>query len=82
MRHILMLSAAFAALSLAPAFAGDNSDIEQVVVTATRTEQPAAKTGESISVITDQDLQATQKNVVSDALAQTPGVIIVRGGGV
>jgi vitamin B12 transporter len=77
-----MLSAAFAALSLAPAFADDNSDIEQVVVTATRTEQPAAKTGESISVITDQDLQATQKNVVSDALAQTPGVIIVRGGGV
>ena len=55
---------------------------ESIVVTATRTAQPAEATGESISVIDGTELETRQIDVVSDALAQTPGVTIVRDGGV
>ena len=56
-------------------------DIETVVVTATRTPQPVERTGESVSVITSQDLQLQQSVAVYDALALTPSSIVVRNGG-
>ncbi len=55
---------------------------EAIIVTATRTPQPAAKTGASVSVITGQDLQFKQIEVLSDALGQEPGLTAVRTGGV
>ena len=69
---IALISAA-AAASAAP---------ETVVVTATRTAQPLEVTGTSMSVITAQDLRTQQFDVASDALAETPGLTIVRNGGV
>jgi vitamin B12 transporter len=54
---------------------------EAVVVTATRTPQPAEKTGESISVITADDLKIQQIVSLADILQQTPGLIAVRNGG-
>ena len=81
MRHILFSSVALAAFGFAaPAFAQASQSIENVVVTATRTAQPAGVTGESISVIDDKDLQSLQTTVLSDALSLTPGVTIVRNG--
>ncbi|HSZ75331.1 MAG TPA: TonB-dependent receptor [Rhizomicrobium sp.] len=62
----------------APAFAQD----EQVVVSATRSEQPLDKTGESVSVITGDELQTQQISVLSDALEEIPGVTIIRDGGI
>lgn len=56
-------------------------DLEQVVVSATRTEQPLDKTGSSISVITGAQLETSQTAVISDALAQTPGLAVARAGG-
>lgn len=80
MRIILLSTAALAALiSTVPAQA-DSQGIEQVVVTATRTPQPADVTGESISVVDNHDLQSLQTVVVSDALSLEPGVTIVRNG--
>lgn len=55
--------------------------IETVVVTATRTAQPLERTGDSLSVITADDLKAWQTLAVSDALEQTPGLTVVRNGG-
>ena len=55
---------------------------ETIVVTATRTEQPIERTGQSVSVFTSAELQTQQIAIVSDALAQTPGVTIVRNGGI
>jgi vitamin B12 transporter len=55
---------------------------ESVVITATRTLQPADKTGESISVITASDLNTQQIISLTDILQQTPGLIAVRNGGV
>ena len=47
--------------------------IDTVVVTATRTAQPQARTGDSISVITADDLAASRRVAVSDALAADTG---------
>jgi vitamin B12 transporter len=76
-----LLSLALISLAAAaPAQAADT--LEAVVVTATRTPQPAEKTGDSISVITDSDLETQQIVSVADALEQTPGLEVVRNGGV
>jgi vitamin B12 transporter len=82
MRKTLHLStAALLALS-APALADDDAMPETVVITATRTPQPLDVTGTSMSVITGDDLQTQQINVVSDALSETPGVVVSRNGGI
>lgn len=74
----------FAVLACSPAYAGDNagSATENIVVTATRTPQPLNVTGESVSVITENDLNTEQTLVLSDILAETPGLSVTRTGGV
>ncbi|HEX3944616.1 MAG TPA: TonB-dependent receptor [Rhizomicrobium sp.] len=54
---------------------------ESVVVTATRTPQPVQKTGESISVITSDQLEQQQIVSLTDILSEVPGLIAVRNGG-
>ena len=77
-KSLLFSSVAFIAL-LSPALAGGT---ETVVVTATRTPQPLEVTGTSMSVVTADDIDTQQIDVVSDALAETPGLTVVRNGGV
>ncbi|MDE2181522.1 MAG: TonB-dependent receptor [Alphaproteobacteria bacterium] len=55
---------------------------ETIVVTATRTSQPLEVTGTSLSIVTAQDLQTQQISMATDALAELPGVTVVRNGGV
>ncbi len=74
-----ILSTALAASALADE-ASNNTDT--VVVTATRTDQPLALTGESLSLISAEQLRDQQSVALSDALAQTPGISVVRNGGV
>jgi vitamin B12 transporter len=76
---VLSVSAALIA-GLSPALADDS--VETVVVTATRTEQPPAKTGTSITIITADDLKTQQIDVLSDILRETPAAMVVRSGGV
>ncbi|HEY5338209.1 MAG TPA: TonB-dependent receptor [Rhizomicrobium sp.] len=76
----LLLSAALTAFAL-PAFAAD-STVETVVVTATRTEQPLAVTGESVSVLDSATLDKLQTVSLTDALALTPSVIVDQAGGI
>ncbi|HEY4939989.1 MAG TPA: TonB-dependent receptor [Rhizomicrobium sp.] len=64
------------------AFEPDPATHEVVVVTATRTEQRPSVTGSSIDLITADDLNTRQISVVTDALAQVPGVTVNRNGGV
>jgi vitamin B12 transporter len=61
--------------------AAADADLQQIVVSATRTEQPLDKTGSSMSVITAADLAQRQTLIVSDILAQTPGLTVSRNGG-
>jgi vitamin B12 transporter len=78
----LAVTALAAFIAAPPAFADTSADPETVVVTATRTPQPAGITGESVSVVTGADLQIQQIDVVTDALAEIPGVSVSRDGGV
>jgi vitamin B12 transporter len=82
MHRAFHLSTAALIAGLSPALADAIYNPETVVVTATRTPQPAVITGESVSVITGNDLQTQQIDVVTDALAETPGLIVNRNGGV
>ncbi|HEY1707033.1 MAG TPA: TonB-dependent receptor [Rhizomicrobium sp.] len=77
MRKVFLASSALIFISTS-AFA-DNT--ETVVVTATRTPEPAKLTGTSIDVITANDLQNQQINFVTDALAEVPGLSMSRTGG-
>jgi vitamin B12 transporter len=60
---------------------GDAADLQQIVVSATRTAQPLDKTGSSISVISAADLDTRQTLILTDILAQTPGLAVSRNGG-
>jgi vitamin B12 transporter len=60
---------------------GDNS-IEEVVVVANRAPEPLSKVGNSVTVLNDSDIKTSQFTMVSDLLAQTPGLSISRAGGV
>ncbi|HSM95225.1 MAG TPA: TonB-dependent receptor [Rhizomicrobium sp.] len=55
-------------------------DIETVVVSATRTEQPQARTGESVSVLDAATLRTLQTVSLTDALRLVPGVVISQSG--
>jgi vitamin B12 transporter len=79
-RHsLVVLTAILLSGAATPAFA---DDIETVVVSATRTEQPQGKTGESVSVIDSATLQNLQTVSLTDALKLTPGIVVDQSGGV
>jgi vitamin B12 transporter len=69
-----------AALSIGSPAAADDLP-ETIVVTATRTPQPAEKTGQSVSVISNAELDLQQTISVADVLQETPGLTVVRPGG-
>jgi len=56
--------------------------LEDVVVVANRTEEPLSRVGNSVTVITAADIKASQAVAVSDLLALTPGLTVVRNGGI
>ncbi len=60
----------------------DMFELEEIVVTATRTAMPAAETGTSISVLTADDLKIRQNSIVSDALRTLPSMNVNRNGGI
>lgn len=72
---------AIAALSACSTVGASADSIETIVVTATRSEQPAEKTGASVSVISSDELKSQQIIALVDALRQTPGLMVNRNGG-
>lgn len=73
----LLLTAAIIAPT--PALADDG---EAIVVTATRAEKPLSEIGQSISVITQDDIETRQAVAVVDLLRNVPGVTFTRNGGI
>ena len=55
---------------------------ESVVVTATRTETPTSQVGSAVTVFTAEEIRRRDVPVVADLLRGTPGVTVVRAGGV
>jgi vitamin B12 transporter len=67
--------------SSSTASASAAADLQQIVISATRTPEPLDQTGSSMSVISGAELATQQVLVVSDALEQVPGVSVTRTGG-
>ncbi|MBU1346484.1 MAG: TonB-dependent receptor [Alphaproteobacteria bacterium] len=90
MRNELIAGAATAALLLAATAASaqtaasvtDPTLLQDVVVTANRSAQPADRVGQSVTVLTTAEIEASQAVAVSDLLLRTPGVTVSRNGGV
>jgi vitamin B12 transporter len=55
---------------------------ESVVVSATRTETPTSQVGAAVTVFTAEEMQRRDVPVVAELLRGTPGVTVVRAGGV
>ncbi len=88
MKRELLLSAAAAALLLTATGAAaqtrpnrsavtsstDSTLLDDVVVTANRSAQPAERVGQSVAVLTTPDIEDSQTVAVADLLIRTPGV--------
>ncbi|MBC7521044.1 MAG: TonB-dependent receptor, partial [Sandarakinorhabdus sp.] len=70
----------FAVLSSAPVLA--QVVPETIVVTATRTQQPLNRVGQSITVIDSAEIDRRQTATVIDLLRTVPGVTVTRNGGI
>jgi vitamin B12 transporter len=57
-------------------------EVDEIVVSATRTPQYIYKVGSSITVLNGEALRSAQTPVLTDILTQTPGVTFSRNGGV
>jgi vitamin B12 transporter len=94
MRPELYLSAATAALLLTATVASaqqivasddpqnEASLLGDVIVTANRSPQAADRVGQSVTVLTTEQIEASQAVAVVDLLVRTPGVSLSRNGGV
>jgi len=82
MKTCLYLSAAALALSPAAAQAAAAiTDVDTIVITASRAPERADRVGGQITVLDRADIDAQQTPIVSDLLARTPGVSVTRNGG-
>jgi vitamin B12 transporter len=89
MKRILRFCFMAVCWALAPAWAQEATppaeekpvQMEEVVVTATRTPVPAEETGVSYTVITDKEMQERQATRVEEVLRAVPGVTINQTGG-
>lgn len=59
-----------------PAFA-----VEEVIVTASRIDQPAYAVGGSFSIVTGEEIERRQIQFIGDALRAVPGLAVSRSGG-
>ncbi len=64
--------------------ASANADygVDELVVVANRAPQPLSQVGNTVTVLDDADIKASQATVASDLLARVPGLIIARNGGI
>lgn len=86
-RRIALLAAAaplFLLAARASAQPAESSDtpLEEVAVVANRSPEPLSEIGNSVTVLTDEDIRQSQATIASDLLAQTPGITVARDGGV
>jgi vitamin B12 transporter len=79
MRFSIQLLLSAAIMAPTPALADDG---EHIVVTATRAEKPLSEIGQSITVITGEDIETRQAVTVVDLLRNVPGVTFTRNGGI
>jgi len=68
-------------LVISPVWAEDNSiKIKEVVISATKIEEPVEEVASSVTVITEKDINKKQTRTVADALKDVPGLDTVQTG--
>jgi vitamin B12 transporter len=78
-RRSVLATALFAVMT--PAFADGTTDLDSVVVTATRTEQTQSQTLSAVTVIDRADIERLQPASLADLLRGTPGMQLANNGG-
>jgi len=78
-KSIILFSSVALACLAAPSFA---DEADQIVVTATRSEQPLSQVGASVTVIDAEKIKTRQSVAVVDLLRTVPGVTFSRNGGI
>ena len=81
MRQAVLVGALLVPVVPALAFVDDETELQPIVVTATRTAETGEETLASVSVITRADIERRQARSVPDALRGIPGLAIVNNGG-
>lgn len=76
-KYLFLLGSALVAAT--PAVADEVDDT--IVVTATRTEMPLSEIGQSVSVVTREEIERVQAIQAVDVLARLPGVSVSSAGG-
>ncbi len=74
----ILLTATILSPAIAYAEEGDN---DTIIVTASRGETPLSQVGQSVAVITAEDIETRQTAAVVDLLRTAPGVTVSRNGG-
>ena len=79
----ILFSASASAVAATGSDAADGgTNVDQVITTATRMEQPLSKVGDSVTVLQPAEIRASQKKTVADLLITTPGITLSRNGGI
>ncbi|QTC89968.1 TonB-dependent receptor plug domain-containing protein [Brevundimonas goettingensis] len=78
----LLLTAGAAAAQTTSPTTDDSTLLSDVIVTANRSAQAADRVGQSVTVLTTQQIEASQTVEVVDLLVRTPGVSLSRNGGI
>jgi vitamin B12 transporter len=78
---LLLTASAVSAQTAAPQVE-DSTLLDDVIVTANRSAQSADRVGQSVTVLTTKQIEASQAVEVVDLLVRTPGVSLSRNGGV
>ena len=85
----LLLSLVLVLTVASPLFAEENDQdeketlvMDEVVVTATRTEIPLEESTKSIEVVTKEDVDEQQKSYIPEIIGNLPGVLLRRTGGI
>ena len=81
MRSPWMLMAVLVLVPVGTAAAQAPSDLDPVVVTATKTETPQERLGAAVTVVTEEEIQEKNYATLEEALRHVPGVDIQRSGG-
>lgn len=77
MKYLFLVGSALVIAT--PALADEADDT--IVVTATRVETPLSEVGQSVSVVTREDIERTQATQATEVLARLPGVSVSSTGG-
>lgn len=79
-RGTIALAASLAIAGVSVAQDEHEETLEEIVVTATRTETPVAQVGSSVTVITAEEIAGSGSTTVADVLRDVPALDVVRTG--